>query len=187
MTIAEEPDRPSSHADPAVSRLISRWDLAPHPEGGYFRRWYASPLVLPPSVLPADVTGPRPSATSILYLLPAGERSRPHRLKSDELWIITRGSPLVIHEFADDPRTAGPADEPARQITLMPPDLTDDAPEATVPTHAVSARTWFGAEVPVVPGLPPYALAVCVVTPGFDFADFEIAPESHGNGAADRI
>ncbi len=58
-----------------------RLDLAPHPEGGWFRRTWTSPL---PVETP---NGPRPAATCIHYLLRPSEKSEWHVVTSDELWL----------------------------------------------------------------------------------------------------
>ena len=56
-------------------------DLAPHPEGGWFRRmWTATAGVETPA-------GPRPAATCIHYLLTPGEHSAWHVVTSDEIWL----------------------------------------------------------------------------------------------------
>jgi predicted cupin superfamily sugar epimerase len=55
-----------------------RLDLQPHPEGGWFRRTWASPAAL---------DGGRPAATAILFLLAPGECSAPHVVDADELWL----------------------------------------------------------------------------------------------------
>ncbi|MCW2582532.1 MAG: hypothetical protein JWQ53_1322 [Klenkia sp.] len=54
----------------------ARLDLAPHPEGGWFRRTWTAP---------AGEDG-RPRATAILFLLAAGESSAWHTVDGDELW-----------------------------------------------------------------------------------------------------
>ena len=55
-----------------------RLDLRPHPEGGWFRRTWASPAT--------TETG-RAAATAILFLLTPGEHSAPHVVDADELWL----------------------------------------------------------------------------------------------------
>ncbi len=125
---------------------IERLGLERHPEGGWFRATYR-----------AEATIDRRSlATSIYFLLRPGEVSRVHRLRSDELWFHHRGGVVVLHLFAED----GPA-------TFR---LGADAgaePQARVP-----GGTWFGAELE---GPERAALVGCVVAPGFDFRDFELA------------
>ena len=65
---------------PAVEGLIDRLDLTPHPEGGFFRQSWVSPVSLPREALPKGYPGARPAMTSIYFLLPTGDRSRLHRV-----------------------------------------------------------------------------------------------------------
>jgi predicted cupin superfamily sugar epimerase len=71
---------------------IRRLGLTPHPEGGYYRETFRSPLTLD---LP---DGRRRSAsTAIHYLLPPGSRSAWHRVASDEVWHHYDGGALRLH------------------------------------------------------------------------------------------
>ena len=137
---------------------IARLQLEPHPEGGYFRRSYTAGLTL---LLP-DRAGPRPAATAIYYLLKSGQRSRLHRLKSDELWHFYTGSPLTVHVLDGEgqyaARSLGSDPTLGQQFQL-----------------SISAGCWFGATVDDPAG---FSLVGCTVAPGFDFADFELANRS---------
>lgn len=137
---------------------IARLQLEPHPEGGYFRRSYTAGLTL---LLP-DRAGPRPAATAIYYLLRGGQRSRLHRLKSDELWHFYTGSPLTVHVLD------GEGQYVARSLGSDP--TLDQQFQLSV-----SAGCWFGATVDDPAG---FSLVGCTVAPGFDFADFELANRS---------
>jgi uncharacterized protein len=73
---------------------IRRLELRAHPEGGFYRETFRSPLVL---TLP---DGRRRSAsTAIHYLLPAGARSAWHRVASDEIWHHYDGGPLRLYRL----------------------------------------------------------------------------------------
>jgi uncharacterized protein len=75
-----------------TAEVIHRLGLVPHPEGGYYRETFRSPLTLD---LP---DGRRRSAsTAILYLLSPGVRSVWHRVGSDEVWHHYDGGPLLLH------------------------------------------------------------------------------------------
>ncbi len=64
-----------------VQRLIKRYDLAPHPEGGFYRETMRSE-----------------HCTSIYYLLSAGQYSAWHRVVgADEVWHHYAGDPLALH------------------------------------------------------------------------------------------
>jgi len=133
----------------SVPTLAATLDLAPHPEGGWYRRTWTSAVVVD---TPA---GPRPSATAVLYLL--DDESRWHRVRSAELWCWHRGGAIAL-------RRGGTADRPSAEAPVR---LDADRPQLEVP-----ARTWQSA---VLLGAEP-ALVTCVVSPGFDFADFELLP-----------
>jgi predicted cupin superfamily sugar epimerase len=62
--------------------------LERHPEGGWYRRVYASEM--------RTVNG-RPVMTSIYYLLEGSDFSALHRLQSDEQWHFYAGDPLTLH------------------------------------------------------------------------------------------
>lgn len=122
--------------------------LAPHPEGGWFRETYRSAATV---TTPA---GPRAVATCISYLLQPGERSAWHRVRHDELWLWQGGGPvrLVLGGTAVRP-------EPGPSVQLHV------GGQLLVP-----GGTWQSAE-PVGEAV----LVACVVAPGFDVADFELA------------
>ena len=134
--------------------------LQPHPEGGWFAETYRSSVELPADALPGDYPGPRASATSILFLLQPGEESAWHRVRSDELWLHQRGGRLELQLGG-----SGAQPEPGERLVLGPDPETGDALQALVP-----AGVWQRA----APAGPEPVLVGCVVTPGFDFADFTL-------------
>jgi uncharacterized protein len=138
---------------------IDRLQLAPHPEGGFFRETYRSGERVAGVHLPARYGGPRPHSTAIYYLLRAGEVSTLHRIKSDEIWHFYAGGPLVISAIHDDGARC--------DATLGSDPDAGQSWQVVVPAGA-----WFGAAL--APGIA-YALVGCTVAPGFDFADFELA------------
>lgn len=129
--------------------LIARLGLAPHPEGGWYREtWRAE---APP--------GERASATAILFLLEAGHRSHWHRVDAAELWLWHAGAPLRLLTAPDDRG-------PVRGILLGGAVLADQMPQ-----HVIPAGHWQAAEADA-----GWALVSCIVSPGFDFAGFTLAP-----------
>ena len=78
--------------------MVRRLDLQPHPEGGYFRETFRSPLRL---TLPDGRT--RAASTAIHFLLPAGTWSTWHRVRSDEVWHHYDGAPLRLYRLGLDP------------------------------------------------------------------------------------
>jgi predicted cupin superfamily sugar epimerase len=133
-------------------------DLLPHPEGGWFRETWRAPVRVRPDGYP----GERASATGIYFLLTPGEESMWHVVRSDEVWLWHRGGPLSL-------LLGGTGDRPAeeRTITLGPEVETGRRPQAVVP-----AGTWQAAR----PCGDQEVLVSCVVSPGFDFADFRVPP-----------
>ncbi|MGV0838210.1 cupin domain-containing protein [Mycolicibacterium thermoresistibile] len=136
-----------------------RLDLAPHPEGGWYRETWRSGLTIPQAVLPPAYTGPRSAGTAILFLLMPGQQSAWHTVRSAELWLHHRGSPLAL-EFG--------AEKSSAATHLLGSDVTGgESPQLVVPPgHWQRAR----------PSGDQPALVSCVVVPGFDFADFELGP-----------
>jgi uncharacterized protein len=125
------------------------FDLAPHPEGGWYREtWRHEQTVPTPS-------GERALATCISFLLRPGERSAWHRVASAELWLWQGGGPLLL--------TIGGFDE------TPVPGFSCELREGG--QYLVRAGEWQSAE----PTSDEAALVACVVSPGFDFADFTLA------------
>jgi len=138
-----------------VPQLAVSLGLVPHPEGGWYRQTWASPQAV---TLPDGRV--RPTATLIHFLLPAGQTSAWHRVASDELWLAHLGS--VTLELGGD--GAGPR---AGTPVTVGVDL-DAGQQAQV---LVPAGVWQRTLVS-----DSDALVSCLVSPGFDFEDFELAP-----------
>ena len=92
-------------------RLAAQLDLQPHPEGGWFRETWRSPV----SFLPPGYDGHRSAATAIYYLLHPGEESRWHLVRSDELWFWHGGGPLTLRLGGN-----GSEPRPPQQPSLEP-------------------------------------------------------------------
>jgi predicted cupin superfamily sugar epimerase len=126
--------------------LIGALDLAPHPEGGWYRRTW---------VAPAD-PGQRPAGSAILYLLLEGEVSAPHRIDATELWHFYDGDPLEL-------RLEGP------NGTVRVTELGPDIEAGQRPQQVVEPGVWQSARP-----LGRYSLLGATVTPGFTFDGFEL-------------
>ncbi len=100
----------------------------------------------------------RATATLIHFLLPATDSSTWHRVTSDELWLAHLGR--VTLELGG----TGSAPEAEQTIVVGTDVVAGERPQALVP-GGVWQRT--------VPSEQD-ALVSCVVSPGFDFADFEL-------------
>ena len=134
---------------------ITLFDLQQHPEGGWFVETYRSETVIAADALPSPYLSERSAATSIYYLLKAGEKSHFHRLRSDELWFFHAGSPMRLHII-----------EPSGEYS----EVLLGVEKRNLPQCRILAESWFAAE-PV----GEFALVGCVVAPGFEFDDFELA------------
>jgi predicted cupin superfamily sugar epimerase len=150
--------------DARALQLIEQLQLAPHPEGGYYRQIYQSVL----NVQPADGRPVRPSLTTIYFLLPAGDVSRWHRVASDEVWHYYEGDPLELFD----------ADGNLIEITSR---LLGPVNDRRAPVHVIAAGRWQAAR-----STGPYTLVGCTVGPGFDFADFEMLDQRPDEAEAFR-
>jgi predicted cupin superfamily sugar epimerase len=129
--------------------IIERLKLEPHPEGGWYREtWRAD-----------AAPGERAGATAIHFLLEAGQRSHWHRVDAAELWLWHAGAPLRLLTASGD---AGPVEDHRLGGDI----LAGEQPQILVPAHHWQATETTGG----------WALVSCVVSPGFAFAGFTLAP-----------
>ncbi|WP_026572973.1 cupin domain-containing protein [Bacillus sp. UNC438CL73TsuS30] len=135
--------------------LISALGLEPHPEGGYYKRTFESPEVISDQ---ERFNGQRKLFTSIYFLLTSDDVSHFHRLKSDELWYFHSGSSLTVHVIHDN------GDYEEMKIGMN--SENGEVPQALVPKNSI-----FGSSVMEK---DTYSLVGCMVSPGFDFQDFEL-------------
>ena len=143
---------------PTAEYWIQHYNLQPHPEGGFFRETYRSVLETEKKNLPIGYDDDRHLSTSIYFLLRSGEKSKFHRLRSDEMWYYHYGSALKIilidQEGNKHNRLLGPNIEKAEKLQVLVP-----------------GGTVFAAEVSEKES---YSLIGCMVSPGFEYADFEL-------------
>lgn len=165
---------------PYAQGLVRTLGLAPHPEGGWYRRTWQSGVVATGDASPAadlteDSTSARPLASLIYFLLPAGDASAWHVVDADELWLWHGPGPITIE-------LAGSGDAPdlghATRHTLC---LGDPSGENNAPSRQeapLEARTQLvvpaGVWQRTVPATED-ALASCVVSPGFVYSGFSLA------------
>ena len=144
---------------PAADYWINKLQLSEHIEGGAFREVYRSPLQASAVALPATFGADRQFCTSIYFLLKREQFSAFHRIKSDELWHFYYGDPLIVDEID----ASG----------MLTEHLLGNDPEQGQQFQCViKAGNWFASRV--MSG-GEYALVGCTVSPGFDFADFDLA------------
>jgi len=143
----------------SVQQLIEKYQLLPHPEGGYYSRTYASEDLIAASALPERFDADRLISTAIYFLSDGKNFSAFHRIKSDELWHFYAGDGLQIYVIHPDGRG---------EILKLGNDLSNDFSFQ----HVVKAGCWFASKPITENG---FSFAGCTVAPGFDFADFELA------------
>lgn len=141
-----------------IQELIQQFELNPHPEGGYFKETYRSEdsIEIQNDQWPLPVQ--RNYCTGIYFLLTSDTFSAFHRIKQDELWHFYKGDAIRIHMI----------DANGQYSNVI---LGGNFEEGEVPQYAVPKEVWFAAELVKQDS---YALVGCTVSPGFDFADFEL-------------
>lgn len=138
-----------------VDRLINTLKLQPHPEGGFYREMYRSPLIV--KALNLDSKN---AYTSIYYLLSGGNFSSWHRIKSDETWYFHLGCDVLIYFFDEN-----------KSMQTVQLGFESKNFQCTI-----SANTWFSAK-PM--NTSSFCLVSCAVAPGFEFNDFEIGARDY--------
>ena len=80
-----------------TDQLIQKYNLEPHPEGGWYKQTYKSNEQTAAKALPERFNGDRAFSTAIYFLLEQEDFSAFHRIKSDECWHFYAGDPLLIY------------------------------------------------------------------------------------------
>jgi predicted cupin superfamily sugar epimerase len=145
-----------------VAQIVERFELQPHPEGGYFREVYRSRESLEHPTIPPELGNRRRYASLIYFLLGPDDFSAFHRVRwSDEIWHLYAGGPIELHLIDEAGRYSQES---------IHRDLSSGAPTAVVPGGCwQAARVGHGSE---------WAFGGCTVAPGFEFADFEMPPRA---------
>lgn len=131
----------------SAEALIESLHLERHPEGGWYREtWRAD-----------HEPGQRAAGTCIYFLLKSGESSRWHRVDSAEVWHYYAGAPLALSVHHEGTTT---------ELMLGNDIASGERPQRIVPPGAWQAAHSMG----------EFTLVGCTVSPGFDFANFEMAP-----------
>ena len=142
-----------------AEHFIEHLQLLPHPEGGFFRETYRSTGNIAKQCLTDDFSGERSYSTAIYFLLQQGDFSAFHRIASDECWHFYEGGTLLIHILN-------------LEGVYSCIRLGSNVFEGEVYQFVLPAHCWFASEP--APNIN-FSLVGCTVSPGFDFADFEIA------------
>lgn len=136
-------------AQDSIQQLIDTLELAPHPEGGYFKETIRGAY---------DETLKRESYSSIYFLLTHDNISHYHRIDADEIWYFHTGQTLALHLI--DPE--GHYDT----VTLGP-----NVEAGDVLQYVVRKGTLFASSVEQP---EQYALVGCMCQPAFQFETFEM-------------
>lgn len=135
-----------------VVRLL---DLAPHPEGGFYRETFRDPAT----------SNGRAVSTAIYFLLREGEVSSWHKVDAAEIWHWYSGASLTLS-------ISHSGDGPITEYRLGGRLLDGERPQEIVPANA-----WQRAEA-----IGGWTLVGCTVAPGFEFEKFELAAEGWSPG-----
>ncbi len=129
-----------------MQNLIDKYNLVPHPEGGYYSEFYKSKQSVKSAVRNKD----RKAVTHIYFLLLEGQVSIFHKVVHDEIWNFYEGNPLKLIKYNGlkvEENVIGSACEDYASI--------------------VEGGVYQAAE-----STGAYSLVGCTVAPGFEFEDF---------------
>ena len=141
--------------------LIKKYNLLPHPEGGWFKETYKSEEKISDTGLPDRFSGERAFSTAIYFLLEKRNFSAFHRIKSDECWHFYAGGCLLVYIIHHNGK-------------LQVVRLGNNPERDEVFQFVVPANCWF-ASIPDTD--VDFSFVGCTVAPGFDFNDFELAEQ----------
>lgn len=133
--------------------VIRQLQLAPHPEGGWYREIYRSTDRVQRGAESRSAT------TAIYYLLEQRQLSRWHVVDADEIWHFYSGAPLEL--LAYDPQS--------RQLTRH---LLHAGTAEVRPVGVIPSGVWQAAR-----SLGEYSLVGCTVSPGFEFSGFKFTAD----------
>ena len=131
-----------------ANEIIEALELKPHPEGGFYRQTWEGD------------DSPRASGTCIYFLLTEGQRSQWHKVDAVEIWHFYSGAPLKL-------RVSETETGPVKSLVLGSDLTVGEVPQGIVPKNAWQSAETTGA----------WTLVGCMVSPGFRFEGFELAPD----------
>ena len=132
-------------------------DFTEHPEGGRFREVFRSAKTI--STSQGNI---RSALTHIYFSLNPDERSRFHKVSSDEVWNLYQGTGLRLYTW-DGSNT--------------PPECITLSSGSNIFCHVIPAGIWQAAEP-----ISDAVLAGCSVAPGFEFSDFTLIDPDSAEG-----
>jgi predicted cupin superfamily sugar epimerase/quercetin dioxygenase-like cupin family protein len=145
-----------------AARLIAHYQMKRIPqEGPWFSLTYESTDLLDGADLAERYAGrPHVAGSAIMLVETSTDFSAMHRLRTDEVWHFYGGSPIDMLLLYPDGK--------GRRVTLGGDVFSGQLPQFTVPRGV-----WQGS-VPRNRGANAYSLAGDQLSPGFDYADFEM-------------
>lgn len=142
-----------------AAEVIAKFRLEPLPqEGGFFRRTYEHAVARPARELGIDAVDTRRLSTAIYFLVTPSDFSALHRVKSDELFHFYSGDSVEMIQIE--------ASGGLSIITIGADLALGETPQVLVP-----AGIWQGLRLKEG---GDWALLGTTVSPGFEYADFEI-------------
>ena len=138
-----------------MQNLIDKYNLVPHPEGGYYAVVYESKQAVTSPVVNKN----RKAITHIYFLLLKGQVSLFHKVAHDEIWNFYEGDPIKLIKYngskvEEDIIGSGCSD----YVSIV---------EGGVYQAAQSTGA--------------YSLVGCTVAPGFEFEDFSFLRDEFEN------
>lgn len=143
---------------PRALELVAELDLAPHPEGGWFRRTWTAPTRV------TLERGDRAIASAIIFLLDEGQEAAWHQVASDELWLWHGPGELEIHCGGTGD---APVDDPSPTVLTCADSQREPRAQFLIPA-GMWQRTFARKGV---------ALATCIVSPEFSFEDWKLSQQ----------
>ena len=150
-----------------IEQLRDKYQLQVHPEGGYYARQYESMIQIDNLNASFRVI-PRAIVSSIVFLLPAYQVSRLHRIPGNEIWCFHVGLSLTIVEIEME------------SGLLIETKLGMRADEKM--QYVVKGGNIFGAyhreEDLLGQNDSTYSFVSCLVAPSFHFDDFYLCKQN---------
>lgn len=139
--------------------LVKKYEMLPHPEGGWYKETYRSKEQINGNALPKRFSENRSFSTAIYFLMEKGNFSGFHRIKSDECWHFYAGQTLLVYVINN-----------AGNLDIIK--LGNNIEMGECFQYVVPANCWFASRPA---DESEFSFVGCTVAPGFDFADFELA------------
>jgi predicted cupin superfamily sugar epimerase len=147
-----------------IAEIKQRFNMLPHPEGGYYAEQYRSVNIVRSAANGAQ----RSALTHIYFLLTPGDISRWHKVLHDEIWHVYEGAPLRILSFNSDIS----ANQCSNSIN---DEIIGNKPNALETDYF---KVIQGGHFQAAQSTGEYTLVGCCVAPGFVFEDFSYVEDA---------